>query len=120
MPQPSEGALISLINSGSPAILVGYDKNGQSDAWICSAYEKVDITTEYYLMSPVGGDLENGIYGPFEPQGEWNNYGESSYFFDNSKDDLYFCCFWDYEDIRQLYTKTLVMVGSIFKDNNRK
>lgn len=114
MPKPSESALISSIDSGSPVLVVGYDRNGKSDAWICSAYEEVSISREYYLMSPVG-DLENGIYGPFEPQGQWNRYGESNFYFDDSKDDVYFCCFWDFNDLTQLYTNGLVFFGNVFK-----
>ncbi|MDE6587024.1 MAG: Spi family protease inhibitor [Paramuribaculum sp.] len=114
--QPSEDALVSSINQGSPVMVVGYEATGKSDAWICSRYERREVRRTYMLMAPLGHP-EDIIYGPYESMAEWNDDGVSNFYFDTSKDDLYFCAFGDFENWDNLYTNGLVFFGKIFKKN---
>lgn len=113
--QPSENALISSIDKGSPVMVVGYNEKGDSEAWICSRYQRRDINRKYVLMAPLG--QPEGIFGPYEACAQWDNNGGANFYFDNSGDDLYFCTFANFKNWDTLYTNGLVFFGEVFKKN---
>ncbi|MDE7460981.1 MAG: C10 family peptidase [Paramuribaculum sp.] len=95
----NEGELIYSINNGSPSIIIEYDIDGKSHAWICDGYRLVSDRISYYLMTPAG-QPEDYFYG-YECAGEWDENGVSNFQFANQTDNIYFSPF--FTNIDSLY-----------------
>lgn len=90
----NEEDLISSIDNGSPLIVIDYDKDGRSHAWVCDGYRVVEDRIDYHLMVPVGQPED--IFGPYEPSAQWDHYGNASFQFNHSDNDVKIMVISDY------------------------
>lgn len=94
----TQNGLINSINNGSPTIIIEYDKDDRSHAWVCDGYRVVDDRIDFYLMVPVGQPED--IFGPYEASAQWDANGTPNFQFNNSDDYIYFNAFFDPDQLR--------------------
>lgn len=102
----NEEDLISSIDNGSPLIVIDYDKYGRSHAWVCDGYRVVEDRIDYHLMVPVGQPED--IFGPYEPSAQWDQYGNASFQFNHSDNDVKIMVISDYtsDELRGVFWDT--------------
>ncbi len=115
--ETSDQKIISSINSGSPTIIIDYNLDGKSHAWVCDGYRVASVQTYYELMAPVGQPED--LFGPYEPVNTWDDYGNSAYQFQKSNDNVYFNSYF-YPDSINWFYKQPQYVGDMHKGNSSK
>lgn len=113
----NENEIIYSINNGSPSIVIEYDEDGRSHAWICDGYRYVSDRIDYFLMAPVGQPED--VFGPYESSGQWDEYGNASVQFNNSSDNIYFNTFFDPDSLDNFYGKKPIFIYKFSEDRKR-